>query len=407
MPEKKEIPVVTLEEMVAALFSDAIAYKEHDFVDDVYFFPKLASGKVRNQTFDSRAAAEYASQCRKIKSKRDSEQNPKRRKVWDLYCKIIDMFDYVIKNPYEQESIDFMNAFKMVAVASCAKRGGNARYIDDIINDIDVKNYMMLLMGKVDKFDNEELKYMFYKSFDVDGKGISEDVKNAALLRRSNSPLATVDDLFALLQNNKEDKEKARKIFTDLETLARQELEHEFSKDAPDLKKVNNICGKTIIASKLTEDLKISSQIEGIYDLNKILMGNPVEYISKMPNPYAEKIEALERQLTELQQQHAEAQQQSQRQITELQQILSAQTDELQRLTNTFNTTKQTLGAAQAQNQELNRQNSQLHQANETLLKTIATSDAKTRKLIEATKKVGLLGSGVNNLKKLVEEMEK
>ena len=200
---------------------------------------------------------------------------------------------------------------------------------------------------------------------------------------------------------------KARKIFTDLETLARQELEHEFSKDAPDLKKVNNICGKTIIASKLTEDLKISSQIEAIYDLNKILMGNPVEYISKMPNPYAEKIEALERQLTELQQQHAEAQQQSQRQITELRQILSAKTDELQRLTNTFNTTKQTLGAAQAQNQELNRQNSQLHQANETLLKTIATSDAKTRKLIEATKKVGLLGSGVNNLKKLVEEMEK
>lgn len=407
MPEKKEIPVVTLEEIVAALFSDAVAYKEHDFVDDVYFYPKLASGKVRNQTFDSRAEAEYASQCRKIKSKRDSEQNPKRRKVWDLYCKIIDMFDYVIKNPYEQESIDFMNAFKMVAVASYAKRGGNARYIDDIINEIDVKNYMMLLMGKVDKFDNEELKYMFYKSFDVDGKGISEDVKNAALLRRSNSPLATVDDLFALLQNNKEDKEKARKIFTDLETLARQELEHEFSKDAPDLKKVNNICGKTIIASKLTEDLKISSQIEAIYDLNKILMGNPVEYISKMPNPYAEKIEALERQLIELQQQHAEAQQQSQRQITELRQILSAKTDELQRLTNTFNTTKQTLGAAQAQNQELNRQNSQLHQANETLLKTIATSDAKTRKLIEATKKVGLLGSGVNNLKKLVEEMEK
>ena len=407
MPEKKEIPVVTLEEMVAALFSDVVAYKEHDFVDNVYFFPKLASGKVRNQTFDSRAEADYASQCRKIKSKRDSEQNPKRRKVWDLYCKIIDMFDYVIKNPYEQESIDFMNAFKMVAIASCAKRGGNARYIDDIINEIDVKNYMMLLMGKVDKFENEELKYMFYKSFDVDGKGISEDVKNAALLRRSNSPLATVDDLFALLQKNKEDKEKARKIFTDLETLARKELEEEFSKDAPDLKKVNNICGKTIIASKLTGDLRISSQIEGIYDLNKILMGNPVEYISKMPNPYAEKIEALERQLTELQQQHAEAQQQSQRQITELRQILSAKTDELQLLTNTFNSTKQSLGAAQAQNQELNRQNSQLHQANETLLKTIATSDAKTRKLIEATKKVGLLGSGVNNLKKLVEEMEK
>ena len=300
-----------------------------------------------------------------------------------------------------------MNAFKMVAVASCAKRGGNARYIDDIINDVDVKNYMMLLMGKVDKFENEELKYMFYKSFDIEGKGISEDVKSAALLRRSNSPLATVDDLFALLQKNKEDKEKARKIFTDLETLARQELEHEFSKDAPDLKKVNNICGKTIVASRLTGDLRISSQIEAIYDLNKILMGNPVEYISKMPNPYAEKIEALERQLTELQQQHAEAQQQSQRQITELQQILSAKTDELQTLTNTFNTTKQTLGAAQAQNQELNRQNSQLHQANEMLLKARETSDAKTRKLIEATKKVGLLGSGVNNLKKLVEEMEK
>lgn len=407
MPEKKEIPVVTLEELVAALFSDVVAYKEHDFVDEVYFYPKLASGKIHNQTFDSRAEAAYASQCRKIKSKRDSEQNPKRRKVWDLYCKIIDMFDYVIKNPYEQESIDFMNAFKMAAVASCAKRGVNARYIDDIINEIDVKNYMMLLMGKVDKFDDNELKYMFYKSFDVEGKGISEDVKNAALLRRSNSPLATVDDLFALLQKNKEDKEKARKIFTDLETLARKELEEEFSKDAPDLKKVNNICGKTIIASKLTGDLKISSQIEGIYDLNKILMGNPVEYISKMPNPYAEKIEALERQLTELQQQHAEAQQQSQRQITELRQILSAKTDELQILTNTFNTTKQTLKAAQAQNQELNRQNSQLHQANETLIRTMETSDAKTRKLIEATKKVGLLGSGVNNLKKLVEEMEK
>ena len=161
------------------------------------------------------------------------------------------------------------------------------------------------------------------------------------------------------------------------------------------------------LIQQLTGDLKISSQIEAIYDLEKILMGNPVDYISKMPNPYTEKMASLEKQLTELQQQSAQAQQQSQRQITELQQILSAKTDELHSLTNTFNTTKQTLKAAQAQNQELNRQNSQLHQANETLLKTIETSDAKTRKLIEATKKVGLLGSGVNNLKKLVEEMEK
>lgn len=407
MPEKKDTLVVTLEEMVAALFSDAIEYKDHDFMIDTYFFPKLASGKIRNQTFDARAEAEFASHCRIMKSKRDSEQNPEKRKVWDLFCKITDMFNYVIKNPYEQKSIDFMNAFKMVAIASYTKGGGNVRYIEDNIIDTDIKNYMMLLMGKVDKFDNEELKYMFYKSFDVEGKGVKEEVKNAALIRRSNSPLATVDDLFALLQKNKEDKEKAKKIFMDLETLARHELEQELSKDAPDLKKVHNICGKTIIASKLTGDLKISSQIEAIYDLEKILMGNPVEYISKMPNPYAEKMASLEKQLTELQQQSAQAQQQSQRQITDLQQILSAKTDELHSLTNTFNTTKQTLKAAQAQNQELNRQNSQLQQANETLLKTIETSDAKTRKLIEATKKVGLLGSGVNNLKKLVEEMEK
>ena len=61
MPEKKDTLVVTLEEMVAALFSDAIEYKDHDFMIDTYFFPKLASGKIRNETFDSRAEAEFAS----------------------------------------------------------------------------------------------------------------------------------------------------------------------------------------------------------------------------------------------------------------------------------------------------------------------------------------------------------
>ena len=234
-----------------------------------------------------------------------------------------------------------------------------------------------------------------------------KDVKERAVTICANSPLATVEDLFALQQMDAKNVEKTKQIFADMEPMARKELDAELKSESSDIQKIKHICGQVIICANFTNDDAIIAQVKDAYNVNKILMGNPVEYVSKMPNPYAEKMVSLEKQLTELQQQSAEAQQKSQRQITELQQRLSAETDELQNLTNMFNETKQTLRVAQAQNQELNTQNSQLRQANETLVRARETSDAKTRKLIDATKKVGLLGSGVNNLKKLVEEMEK
>lgn len=416
MPENND---VRLENVVAVMFSDYMTADDYENLQIGQLYARIASGDVKKYDFDNKTAQEWNNVYKNVTSARGQDTKTEKGQAYDARCKIFDMFDFVTKNPDDIKSKNFMKVLENVMFTNRLIRG---RFIAKQVQEFaqttsteDVAMNAMLLLGKISAFQDEKLKYncckYLYKNMVSESSAAYDvaykDVKERAVTICANSPLATVEDLYALQQLDAKNVEKTKQIFADMEPMARKELDAELKSESSDIQKIKDICGQVIVCARYTNDDAIIAQVQDAYNVNKILMGNPVEYVSKMPNPYAEKTASLEKQLTELQQQSAEVQQQSQRQIKELQQILSAKTDELQHLTNTFNTTKQTLRAAQEQNQELNRQNSQLQQANDTLLKARATSDAKTRKLIEATKQVGLLGSGVNNLKKLVEEMEK
>lgn len=412
MPENND---VRLENVVAVMFSDYMTADDYENLQIGQLYARIASGDVKKYDFDNKTAQEWNNVYKNVTSARGQDTKTEKGQAYDARCKIFDMFDFVTKNPDDTKSKNFMKVLENVMFTYRLIKGRSiAKQVQDfsqMTSTEDIAMNAMLLLGKISAFQDEKLKYncckYLYKNMENESSGGYKDVKERAVTICANSPLATVEDLYALQQLDAKNVEKTKQIFADMEPMARKELDAELKSESSDIQKIKDICGQVIVCARYTNDDTIIAQVQDAYNVNKILMGNPVEYVSKMPNPYAEKMASLEKQLTKLQQQSAEVQQQSQRQIKELQQILSAKTDELQNLTNTFNTTKQTLRAAQEQNQELNRQNSQLQQANDTLLKARATSDAKTRKLIEATKKVGLLGSGINNLKKLVEEMEK
>lgn len=416
MPENND---VRLENVVAVMFSDYMTADDYEKLQLGQMYARIASGDVKKYDFDNDKAQDWNNLYKNVTSARGQDTKTEKGQAYDARCKIFDMFDFVTKNPDDTKSKNFMKFLENVMFTNRLIKGRIiAKQVQDfaqITSNEDVAMNAMLLLGKISAFQDEKLKYncckYLYKNMVSESSGAYDvaykDVKERAVTICANSPLATVEDLFALQQMDAKNVEKTKQIFADMEPMARKELDAELKSESSDIQKIKHICGQVIICANFTNDDAIIAQVKDAYNVNKILMGNPVEYVSKMPNPYAEKMASLEKQLTELQQQSAEAQQRSQRQITELQQRLSAKTDELQNLTNMFNETKQTLRVAQAQNQELNTQNSQLRQANETLVRARETSDAKTRKLIDATKKVGLLGSGVNNLKKLVEEMEK
>ncbi len=415
MPENND---VRLENVVAVMFSDYMTADDYEKLQLGQMYARIASGDVKKYDFDNDKAQDWNNLYKNVTSARGQDTKTEKGQAYDARCKIFDMFDFVTKNPDATKSKNFMKFLENVMFTNRLIKGRIiAKQVQDfaqITSNEDVAMNAMLLLGKISAFQDEKLKYncckYLYKNMISESSGAYDDaykdVKERAVTICANSPLATVSDLFALQQLDPTNRERTKQIFADMEPMARKELDAELKSESSDIQKIKHICAQVDICARYTDDAAIIAQVQDAYNVNKILMGNPVEYVSKMPNPYAEKMASLEKQLTELQQQSAEAQQRSQRQITELQQRLSAKEGELQNLTNMFNTTKQELRASQAQNQELNTQNSQLRQANEMLLKARETSDAKTRKLIDATKKVGLLGSGVNNLKKLAEEME-
>ena len=419
MPENNN---VRLENVVAVMFSDYLTADDYEKLQIGQMYARIASGDVKRSEFDDKAAQEWNNIYKNVTSKRGQDTKTEKGQAYDARCKIFDMFDFVTKNPDDIKSKNFMKVLENVMFTNRLIKG---RFIAKQVQEFaqmtsteDVAMNAMLLLGKISAFQDEKLKYnccrYLYKNMESESSAAYDvaykDVKERAVTICANSPLATVEDLFALQQMDAKNVEKTKQIFADMEPMARKELDAELKSESSDIQKIKDICGQVIVCARYTNDAAIIAQVEDAYNVNKILMGNPVEYVSKMPNPYADKATELEGQIETIRQQAQQQIATLQQQIANLQQAGQEKDGILNRMTNELNTTKLTLQDAQNRNRTLNSENSGLRQENAALS---ASEQGKKQQLeqfkLAAQKLKGGMfgGSGIEEIKRLAAEIDR
>lgn len=320
-------------------------------------------------------------------------QDPVKRAKLENLVSFMDDIERAAATPYDKESHEFYNRFVTVARVYYSKNDGmHQNFPSELSSNARTgEQYSLMMLGKIDKFTNDKAKYDMLEFFTTSSFDKTESQKQA-LVMRANNPHATTRDLYHLMLMHERNGEhdNLQPIFQDIDTIARKELNAELSKDAPDLGKVNDIVNLVKYGADVLGDKQIQKQVKEVYDVNKMLMPDAAEYISKAPDVQSTKIADLEKQIADLKQQ------------------LAAKEQEAQRLGSEMNTLRQTLADAQAQNQTLNSENSALRQENTGLGQSKSNTDEKLQKLINAAKKMkgGLGSSGVNDYKKLVEELD-
>ncbi len=419
MPENNDI---RLENIVAVMFSDYLTADDYEKLQIGQMYARIASGDVEKYAFDNKTAQEWNNLYKNVTSARGQDTKTEKGQAYDARCKIFDMFDFVTKNPDDTKSKNFMKVLENVMFANRIIKGRiiakQVQGFSQMTSTEDVAMNAMLLLGKISAFQDEKLKYnsckYLYKNMHSESSGAYDvafkDVKERAVTICANSPLATVDDLYALQQLDAKNVEKTKQIFADMEPMARKELDAELKSESSDIQKIKDICGQVIVCANFTKDDAIIAQVQDAYNVNKILMGNPVEYVSKMPNPYADKAAELEGQIKTIQQQAQQQIATLQQQITNLQQDGQEKDGMLNRMTNELNATKQTLQDAENRNKKLNSENSDLRQENAALS---ASEQGKKQqleqfKLASQKLKGGMFGgSGIEEIKRLAAEIDR
>ena len=266
----------------------------------------------------------------------------------------------------------------------------NERHAISNIKPDDAEQYLMLMLSRLNLIKDERVKYNVLGFFYENPNGQLTESARQAFIMRANSVHATPRDLYYLMIAQTNTGVDLRATFQDLESMVRRDLIAELAKEAPDLEKIKETVALVKNGANLTHDNAIIDQINQIYDLQKLLMPNAAEYISKAPDAHTQKIAELESQIENLKQQ------------------VSEKTAEVHRLGRELDETKRTLADAQAQNQTLNSENSALRQENSSLGLEKSSSETKLQKLIAGARQIksGLGSRGVNEYKQMVEEME-
>lgn len=300
------------------------------------------------------------------------------------------------QKPYDEKSIEFMARLKTILQAYYAKAPAS-RYEISNIDPANAEQYMMLMLSRLNLIKDERVKYNILGFFYEYPGGTLEESARQAFVMRANNKYATSNDLYNLMIIQSNSGEDVRTTFQDLEAIARRNLVAELAKEAPDLGKLKEIINTVRFGANLTRDNAIISQVNQIYDLQKLLLPNAAEYISKAPDTYAQKMTDLEAQVAELK-----------TKLEETRAQLAEKSAEVQKLGNELATTKQTLSDAQGRNQTLNQENSALRQENEGLSRSKTTSEDRLQQLITGARNIksGIGSRGVDAYKKMVEEMD-
>ena len=329
-----------------------------------------------------------------LKSRTRVEQPDLREKL-EKIIEFVAQIEWVAKNPYDEKSVEFMARLKPILQAYYAKMLNtmdlnHGRYEISNINRANAEQYLILMLSRLNLMKDEQVKYNVLRFFYENPHGPLTESARQAFIMRANSVHATPRDLLSLMIAQTKTGVDLRATFQDLESIARRDLIAELAKEAPDLEKIKETVALVKDCANLTHDNAIVNQINQIYDVEKLLMPNATEYISKAPDAYTQKIAELESQIENLKQQ------------------VNEKTTEMHRLGRELDETKRTLTDAQAQNQTLNSENSALRQENSSLGLEKSNSETKLQKLIAGARQIksGLGSRGVNEYKQMVEEME-
>lgn len=316
-------------------------------------------------------------------------EQPDLREKLEKIIEFAAQIERVAKNPYDEKSVEFMARLKTILQAYYAK-DPHARYGICNINPANAEQYMILMLSRLNLIKDERIKHNVLGFFYENPNGQLTESARQAFIMRANSVHATPRDLYYLMIVQMNTGADLRATFQDLETIARRDLIAELAKEAPDLEKIKETIALVKNGANITHDNAIIQQIGQIYDLQKLLLPNAAEYLSKAPDAHAQKIAELENQIEYLKQQ------------------INEKTAEAHRLGRELDETKRTLADAQAQNQTLNSENSALRQENTSLGQSKNNSEAKLQKLIDGAKlmKAGIGSRGVKDYQQLVADVD-
>lgn len=330
-----------------------------------------------------------------------SIEEPKKRAELDKIQKFIEQIKQAAANPYDPKTEEFMLRLKTILLAFYTQNP-SAKFGISNIDQGQAPQHMMVFLSRLHLIKDEQTKYNVLKYFTVNLNNAVSDTDYQILAMRANSPFATVKDLVDLEYyycHWANDPERAVSVFRDLESVARRELTAELGKESPHLDKINQVIAVVMRGAEYIDsyDKKMADQVRQIYQLEKLLMPNAAEYISKAPDGYVQKVAELEARIAQLN-----------GQIAQLESQVTEKSDAANRLERELVETKKTLADAQAQNQSLNSENSALRQENSALGQSKTNSEIKLQKLIDGAKlmKAGIGSRGVNKYQQLVAEVD-
>ena len=315
-------------------------------------------------------------------------EQPDLREKLEKLIEFAAQIERVAKNPYDEKSIEFMARLRTILQAYYARYPHNSYEISNI-NPANAEQYMILMLSRLNLIKDERIKYNVLGFFYANPNNQLPESARQAFIMRANNVHATPRDLYNLMCIQPSTGTDLRTTFQDLESIGRRDLIAELAKESPDLEKIKETIAWVKSGAELTRDKAIIDQINQVYDLQKLLLPNATEYLSKVPDAHAQKIAELESQIEYLKQQ------------------VNEKTAEAYRLGRELDETKRTLTDAQAQNQTLNSENSALRQENASLGQSKTNSEVKLQKLIDGAKlmKAGIGSRGVKDYQQLVEEV--
>ena len=331
----------------------------------------------------------------RIKQAQDyGSKHPDKIHEYDKLTQILNNVQTSVENlrsgQLDKESMEFLDRFQFIAKSYLA-----ANYPSVAENyGVDPKGqeqYCLLALSKIKAMSDEQMQYNCLGCFCTRIVPEMSESARQAYIMRANNKHVTSFDLYNLMRMYREttpkSKDKIMQVFQDMDALVRRELSAELSKEVPNLDRIRIIVNVMYDGAYMTNDQSIVDQVHQIYNIEKLLNPNAVEYLASAPDARAQEIEELNARITELQ-----------AQVASLQSQVQEKTSEVEKLDKELGATKQTLEDARVQNQTLNNENSLLRQENTELQENKLSNEDKLKKLISGAQQ---LKGGIFNSREL------
>ena len=332
-----------------------------------------------------------------LKTQLKSDKNTKEQKQYiQQLLQLTDDLSKARQNPDTPDAQAFVDRLKNISRMYYVN-GGTQSLLPDraaVLEPMpktanDIENMRLMMLQKFNQLQNEEAKHKLLKFL---SKGIANESSPAsqkmAITFRANSPLATVHDLEVMSYiTPQHDVATFKKLYEDADKMTSTFLAKELAKESPNMQEVQ----QTIEASgRIAYRAQQAKAITGAqyqehlnkYKMENLMMPDAVSYMQKLSTAEVAQIDALKKQLAEMQAKLEKTQQ-------ELSQERTALMD------------------SKSRNEELTRENESLRRTNDSLGQSKENAEDKLKKLVAGAKRMksGLGSSGVKDYQKMAEEI--